>query len=231
MLCPRPRSARRRGGDGGGGVRVRRAGRVRRGRQPQAAARGPVAQCQDRGALCGGGRQGDRQVHRCAAGKGAERGTAARVYRPSPHRVPHRRSVSLPCPSPHPQTRPTWCGRCLRRRPTPCTACTWRSLRCTAPWRDSRVRGGSDDSAAGGAAAKWHSIAFFRPRVTSLPDTLSAIPCHCAGFSVGLVNNRLVLLPINAITANSPRRMNPRGRTVERLLQITRAWPGGRRAR
>jgi len=39
---------------------------------------------------------------------------------------------------------------------------------------------------------------------------------------VGLVNNRLVYLPITAITANSPRRMNPRGRTVERLLQITR---------
>ena len=43
-----------------------------------------------------------------------------------------------------------------------------------------------------------------------------------AGFSTGLVNNRLVLLPITAVTANSPRRMNPRGRTVERLLQLTR---------
>ena len=42
------------------------------------------------------------------------------------------------------------------------------------------------------------------------------------GFSTGLVNNRLVLLPITAVTANSPRRMNPRGRTVERLLQLTR---------
>jgi 6-phosphofructokinase 1 len=41
-------------------------------------------------------------------------------------------------------------------------------------------------------------------------------------FSTGLVNNRLVYLPITAITANSPRRMNPRGRTYERLLQTTR---------
>lgn len=46
-----------------------------------------------------------------------------------------------------------------------------------------------------------------------------------AGFtaaSIGLVGNRLVYLPITAITANSPRRLNPRGRTVERLLQLTR---------
>ena len=42
------------------------------------------------------------------------------------------------------------------------------------------------------------------------------------GFSVGLVNNRLVYLPITVITANSPRRLNPRGRTYERLLSITR---------
>ena len=36
------------------------------------------------------------------------------------------------------------------------------------------------------------------------------------GFSTGLINNRLVYVPITAITANSPRRMNPRGRTYER---------------
>jgi 6-phosphofructokinase 1 len=42
------------------------------------------------------------------------------------------------------------------------------------------------------------------------------------GFSTGLVNNRMVYLPIAAITANSPRRMNARGRTYERLLQLTR---------
>lgn len=42
------------------------------------------------------------------------------------------------------------------------------------------------------------------------------------GFSVGLVNNRFAYLPIPAITANSPRRMNARGRTYERLLQLTR---------
>jgi 6-phosphofructokinase 1 len=41
-------------------------------------------------------------------------------------------------------------------------------------------------------------------------------------FSTGLVNNRLCYIPIPAITANSPRKMNPRGRTYERLLQLTR---------
>ena len=41
-------------------------------------------------------------------------------------------------------------------------------------------------------------------------------------FSTGLVNNRMAYIPISAITANSPRRMNARGRTYERLLQITR---------
>jgi len=41
------------------------------------------------------------------------------------------------------------------------------------------------------------------------------------GFSVGLCNNRMVWLPITAITANSPRRLNPRGRTYERLLLST----------
>jgi len=41
------------------------------------------------------------------------------------------------------------------------------------------------------------------------------------GFSVGLTNNRLVYLPIEAITANSPRTMNPRGRTYERVVSIT----------
>lgn len=41
------------------------------------------------------------------------------------------------------------------------------------------------------------------------------------GFSVGLTNNRLVYLPISAITANSPRKLNPRGRTYERVLAIT----------
>jgi hypothetical protein len=40
-------------------------------------------------------------------------------------------------------------------------------------------------------------------------------------FPAGLVNNRSVYLPISAITDNSPRRLNPRGRTYERLLATT----------
>lgn len=42
------------------------------------------------------------------------------------------------------------------------------------------------------------------------------------GFSAGLINNRLVYVPITAITANSPRRLNPRGRTYERACE---RWP------
>uniref|UniRef100_A0A7S1CPN8 Phosphofructokinase domain-containing protein n=1 Tax=Bicosoecida sp. CB-2014 TaxID=1486930 RepID=A0A7S1CPN8_9STRA len=42
------------------------------------------------------------------------------------------------------------------------------------------------------------------------------------GFSVALVNNRLVYLPMTSITKNSPAFMNPRGRTWERILSATR---------
>jgi len=42
------------------------------------------------------------------------------------------------------------------------------------------------------------------------------------GFSVGLCNNRMVLLPIPDLVATSPRAMNPRGRTWERVLAVTR---------
>lgn len=42
------------------------------------------------------------------------------------------------------------------------------------------------------------------------------------GFSVGLCNDRMVLLPIPELVATSPRRMNPHGRTWERVLAVTR---------
>ncbi len=41
-------------------------------------------------------------------------------------------------------------------------------------------------------------------------------------FSVGLVNNRVVLIPITRLVATSPRVMDPFGRTWERILSITR---------
>ena len=41
------------------------------------------------------------------------------------------------------------------------------------------------------------------------------------GFTVGLVNNRMVLLPIPMLVANSPRVLNPNGRTWERVLTET----------
>lgn len=42
------------------------------------------------------------------------------------------------------------------------------------------------------------------------------------GFSVGLCNNRMVFIPIPELVATSPRSMNPRGRTWERILGMTR---------
>jgi 6-phosphofructokinase 1 len=42
------------------------------------------------------------------------------------------------------------------------------------------------------------------------------------GFSVGLCNNKMVFLPIPQLVATSPRMMNNRGRTWERVLAQTR---------
>ena len=42
------------------------------------------------------------------------------------------------------------------------------------------------------------------------------------GFSVGLCNNKMVFLPIPELVATSPRSMDPRGRTWERVLALTR---------
>ena len=42
------------------------------------------------------------------------------------------------------------------------------------------------------------------------------------GFSVGLCNNKMVFLPIPKLVETSPRMMNPRGRTWERVLARTR---------
>jgi len=53
----------------------------------------------------------------------------------------------------------------------------------------------------------------------------NAVHAAMAGFTgatVGLVNNRLVLLPIPAVTETSPRVMRPTGRTWERVISMTR---------
>jgi len=42
------------------------------------------------------------------------------------------------------------------------------------------------------------------------------------GFSVGLCNNKMVLLPIPYLVSTSPRMMNSHGRTWERVLSKTR---------
>lgn len=41
------------------------------------------------------------------------------------------------------------------------------------------------------------------------------------GFSVGLVNNQMCYLPIPQLVATSPRNMDPRGQTWERILAMT----------
>ncbi len=42
------------------------------------------------------------------------------------------------------------------------------------------------------------------------------------GFTVGLVNNRMVLIPIPVVVATSPRTLDPEGRTWERVVTLTR---------
>ena len=42
------------------------------------------------------------------------------------------------------------------------------------------------------------------------------------GFTVGLCNNKMCLLSIPEIVATSPRQMDPKGRTWERILAVTR---------
>jgi hypothetical protein len=42
------------------------------------------------------------------------------------------------------------------------------------------------------------------------------------GFSVGLCNNKICLLPIPELVATSPRQLNAKGRTWERVLAVTR---------
>jgi len=41
------------------------------------------------------------------------------------------------------------------------------------------------------------------------------------GFSTGLVNNRVVYLPIPQLVSTSPRSLNPNGQTWERILAMT----------
>jgi len=41
------------------------------------------------------------------------------------------------------------------------------------------------------------------------------------GFSVGLVNNQLVYIPIAQIVGSSPRRMDPQGETWQHVLTMT----------
>lgn len=50
------------------------------------------------------------------------------------------------------------------------------------------------------------------------------------GFSVGLCNNKMCLLPIPELVSTSPRQMDPKGRTWERILAVTRQ-PNSRKFR
>ena len=57
---------------------------------------------------------------------------------------------------------------------------------------------------------------------TTFASTLATAMAGFTGFSVGLCNNRMVFLPIPELVATSPRSMNSRGRTWERVLALTR---------
>ena len=53
-------------------------------------------------------------------------------------------------------------------------------------------------------------------------NAVHACMAGLTGFSVGLCNNKLCYLPIPELVATSPRQMNPKGRTWERILAVTR---------
>jgi 6-phosphofructokinase 1 len=52
-------------------------------------------------------------------------------------------------------------------------------------------------------------------------DAVHAAMAGFTGFSVGLVNKQNVLIPIPQLVASSPRPLNPRGSTWERILAMT----------
>lgn len=110
-------------------------------------------------------------------------------------------------------------------------------------WLQARIKdymssGGGQTGSSNSSGPIPHKIIYIDPSymIRSVPaNPADAVYCcvlaqssvHGAmagftGFSTGLVNNRVVYIPIPAITANSPRRLNPRGRTYERLLAITK---------
>jgi len=55
-----------------------------------------------------------------------------------------------------------------------------------------------------------------------LPCNSTGTMAGYTGFSVGLCNNKMCLLPIPELVATSPRQMDARGRTWERILAVTR---------
>ena len=52
-------------------------------------------------------------------------------------------------------------------------------------------------------------------------NSVHGVMAGYSGFSVALVNNKVVYIPIDQLVKNSPRAVNPNGRTVERILSIT----------
>jgi len=53
------------------------------------------------------------------------------------------------------------------------------------------------------------------------PRSVHGAMAGFTAFTVGLVNNRMVFLPMTELVRKSPRTMNPRGRTWERIVQLT----------
>lgn len=83
-------------------------------------------------------------------------------------------------------------------------------------------------------SASFRHLYYVRSRLPGVHDFFLQILCmqlaqnavHGAmagytAFAAGVVNNRTVLIPITELVEASPKKMNPRGRTWERVLVVT----------
>ena len=99
------------------------------------------------------------------------------------------------------------------------------------PWFVDRLKAFVKERVPGGAVKYIDPSYIIRSVPANAADSLycmmlsqNAVHASMAGYtgcSVGLCNNRIVLLPITKVVEASPRTVNPRGRTIERLISIT----------
>lgn len=100
------------------------------------------------------------------------------------------------------------------------------------PWFVDKLKKYLAENRVAGGAVKYIDPSYIiRSVPANAADSLycmmlaqNAVHAAMAGFtgcSVGLCNNRVVLLPISELVRASPRTVNSRGRTVERMISIT----------